>query len=285
MLPRGLLPRRAATAHKGEVGHVLVIAGSAGLSGAAALCSRGALRSGAGLVTLAVPRSVQPLMAKKLTEVMTASLPETSARTISLAALPTAVTLLNRATVLAIGPGLSQQPQTQRFVRRLLPRATCPCVVDADALNALAAEPSSLARLPGHVILTPHPGEMARLIRRTTAWVQRRREETAKAFAHRHGVVLVLKGHRTIVASPDGALYMNATGNPGMASGGMGDALTGMIAALIAQTHSLFDAARLGVYLHGLAGDLAASRQGTVGLIASDLIDTIPQAIRRYQRM
>ena len=262
---------------------MLVIAGSAGLSGAAALCSRGALRSGAGLVTLAVPRSVQPLMAKKLTEVMTASLPETSARTISLAALPTAVTLLNRATVLAIGPGLSQQPQTQRFVRRLLPRATCPCVVDADALNALAAEPSSLARLPGHVILTPHPGEMARLIRRTTAWVQRRREETAKAFAHRHGVVLVLKGHRTIVASPDGALYMNATGNPGMASGGMGDALTGMIAALIAQTHSLFDAARLGVYLHGLAGDLAASRQGTVGLIASDLIDTIPQAIRRYQ--
>ena len=262
---------------------MLIVAGSRGLTGAAALCSRGALRAGAGLVTLAVPSGVQELMARKLTEVMTAPLPQTSAQTISVAALRSSERLLRRATVLAIGPGLSRHPQTQRFVRRLLPRLQCPCVVDADALNALADEPSSLAHLPGHVIMTPHPGEMGRLIGKSTAWIQPRRQSAAHAFARRHGVVVVLKGHRTVVADPDGAVYVNTTGNPGMASGGMGDVLTGMIAALIPQTRSLFDAARLGVYLHGLAGDLAARRRGSVGLIASDLVDTIPQAIRRYQ--
>ena len=283
MIPKRLLRPRPPATHKGDVGHVLVVAGSRGLTGAAALCSRGALRTGAGLVTLAVPRGVQDLMARKLTEVMTAPLPQTSAQTISLAALRPAERLLQRATVLAIGPGLSRHLQTQRFVRRLLSHAQCPCVVDADALNALAAEPSSLQRLPGHVIMTPHPGEMGRLIGKSTAWIQRRREAAAHAFARRHGVVLVLKGHHTVVASPDGECYVNPTGNPGMASGGMGDVLTGMIAALVPQTRSLFDAARLGVYLHGLAGDVAARALGSIGLIASDLTDTIPLAIRRYQ--
>ena len=283
MIPKGLLPLRAAAAHKGDAGRVLIVAGSAGLTGASVLCSRGALRAGAGLVTLAVPKGVQDVVARQLVEAMTAPLPQTAQRTLSGSAVAPALALAARADVLAIGPGLSQRPQTQQFVRRLLGRVQLPCVVDADALNALAAQPSSMARLPAPCILTPHPGEMARLIRRTRAWVQRNREEAAQVFAARHRMVLVLKGHRTVVVSPDGRVYVNTTGNPGMASGGMGDVLTGMIAALVPQTKSLFDAARLGVYLHGLAGDLAAGARGTVGLIASDVIDTIPLAIRRYQ--
>ncbi len=282
-LPHGLLPTRKPDTHKGDVGRVLVVAGSAGLTGAAALCSLGALRVGAGLVTLGIPKSLLELFAIKLTEVMTMPLAETSARALSTQALPDIVSALEDRDVLALGPGLSQQAQTKQLVRQLIPRLAKPAVIDADALNALAEDVGVLKRVHHPLILTPHPGEMARLIRLSAADVQRDRQRIAVEFAKRYGVILVLKGHQTIVANVDGQLYVNNTGNPGMASGGCGDVLTGMIAGLVGQGVAPFDAARLGVYLHGLAGDLAADEVGTVGLIASDLIDRIPAAIEAYQ--
>ena len=284
MIPQGLLPVRPPQTHKGDVGHVFVIAGSAGFTGAASLCSLGALRTGAGLVTLGIPESLNDIMAVKLTEVMTTPFPETKARSFSLQALPKLVQTIERMDALAVGPGLSQEPQTKQLVRQLLPRIAKPCVVDADGLNALAEDIHVLKRVPTPMILTPHPGEMARLITLSAHDVQRDRERMAKEFAIRYGMVVVLKGHRTVVANVDGELYLNETGNPGMASGGCGDVLTGIIAGLLGQRLSLFDAARLGVHLHGLAGDLAAAERGQVGLIASDLLDTIPLAIRQYQQ-
>ena len=283
-IPSGLLPARAPATHKGDVGHVAVVGGSAGLTGAAALCSLGALRTGAGLVTLGVPKSLHEILEVKLTEVMTVPLAQTPRRSLSPAAIPAVLTMLERADVLALGPGLSQQPQAKPFVRRLIPQLTRPLVLDADGLNALAGSAKLLQGLEQPAILTPHPGEMARLTGLSAAEVQQHRLEVAQRFATNHRVTLVLKGARTVVANPDGQTYVNETGNPGMASGGMGDVLTGMIAALLGQHLALFDAARLGVYLHGLAGDLAAEEVGQVGLIASDLIDTIPLAIRRYQQ-
>ena len=285
MIPSGLLPPRAPASHKGDFGHALVIAGSAGFAGAAALCSQGALRAGAGLVTLATPKSLQDVMAVKLTEVMTLPLPETKDRSISTAALTTLVGVIDRMDAVVIGPGLSQQAQTKELVRQLLPRITKPCVVDADALNAIAEEPQILKRLTLPMIFTPHPGEMGRLIVQSAENVQRDRERIAKEFATRHRVVVVLKSHRTVVANFDGELYVNETGHPGLASGGTGDVLAGVITGLLAQGLALFDAARLGVYLHGLAADLVAKEQGSVGLIASDVLATIPRAIREYQHL
>ena len=285
MIPSGLLPPRAPETHKGNLGHILILAGSEGLTGAAALCSLGALRSGAGLVPLGIPKSLNDVMEVKLTEVMTKPLPETKARSLSLQALPEVLDMIERMDAVAIGPGLSQHPQTKQFVRQLLPKLTKPCVLDADGLNALAEEPQVLKRLTNPIILTPHPGEMGRLTRLAPAAIGRERERIATEFAKHYNVVVVLKGHQTVVASYDGAAYINATGNPGMASGGCGDVLTGLIAGLLGQRLSLIDAARLGVYLHGAAGDVAAEQQGQVGLIASDLLDTIPLAIRRYQQV
>jgi len=284
MIPPGLLKPRPPQTHKGDVGHVFIIAGSVGLTGAATLCSLGALRVGAGLVTLGIPESLNDILEVKLTEVMTKPLPETKDRSLSLQALPELVSVIEQVSAVAIGPGLSQQPQTKQLVRQLVPRVTKPCVVDADGLNALAEEPQVLKRLQLPMVLTPHPGEMARLIRQSSQDVQRDRERTAKEFATHFSVVVALKGYQSVVANVDGEVYVNDTGNPGMASGGCGDVLTGMIAGLLGEGLSLFDAARLGVYLHGLAGDLAAAKQGQVGLIASDLLDTIPLAIRQYQQ-
>lgn len=282
-LPTGLLPPRKPDAHKGDVGRIVIVAGSTGLTGAAALCSEAALRAGAGLVTLALPKSLNDLMEVKLTEVMTRPLPETKGRSLSLAALPELVSLLDGADAAAIGPGLSRQPQTKQLVRQLLPRVVKPCVVDADGLNALAEDPGVLKRRELPAILTPHAGEMGRLIRLSASDVQRDRERIACEFAKRYRMIVVLKGHRTVVANVDGECSINETGNPGMASGGMGDVLTGMIAGLLGQGLAPFDAARLGAYLHGLAGDLAAKDFGPVGLIASDLLARIPLAIRQYQ--
>jgi len=283
MIPKGLLPPRKPETHKGDVGHVFIVAGSVGLTGAAALCSLGALRSGAGLVTLGIPKSLQGILAAKLTEVMTRPLPETKDYSLSLQALPELLSIIEGMDAVAIGPGLSQQSQTKQLIRQLLPRVTKPCVVDADGLNAVADEPQVLKRLSPHMIVTPHPGEMGRLIGLSAHDVQRDRERIATEFATRHRVVTVLKGHRTIVANVDGAMDVNDTGNPGMASGGCGDVLTGVIAGLLGQGLAPFDAARLGVSLHGLAGDLAAEEVGEVGLIASDVLDRIPAAIEQYQ--
>ncbi|MBI2885428.1 MAG: NAD(P)H-hydrate dehydratase [Candidatus Omnitrophica bacterium] len=283
MIPPNLLPPRPAALHKGEAGRVLVIAGSAGLTGAAALCALGALRTGAGLVTLALPGSLHDLLAGLVMEATSVALPETRERSLSPQALPKLIELVERADAVAIGPGLSEHRQTVRLVRELLSRIRKPCVVDADALNAVD-DPARVFSQGGPFVLTPHPGEMGRLARMTAKDVQQRREATAKTFAAQQHVVLALKGHRTVIAAPDGQVAVNDTGHPGMASGGCGDVLTGMIAALLGQGLQPFDAARLGVYLHGLSGDLVAARQGQVGLIASDLASTIPQAIRQYQQ-
>ena len=285
MIPPGLLPPRPPDAHKGDAGRVFILAGSVGLSGAAALCAMGALRVGAGLVTLGVPARLHDPMVEKLTEAMLKVLPETKEGSLSLQALPEIVRTIERMDAVATGPGLSQHTQTKELVRQLVPKIAKPLVLDADALNALAEEPAVIAKLLLPAVLTPHPGEMARLIRQSADEVQSDRERTAQAFAKKYKVIVVLKGHHTVVASYDGSVYVNDTGNPGMASGGAGDVLTGMIAGLLGQRLAPFDAARLGVYLHGLAGDLAAADRGQIGLIASDIVDRIPQAIRHYQAL
>ena len=284
-IPKGLLPPRAVQTHKGDVGRVFVLAGSVGLSGAAALCTMGALRVGAGLVTLGIPKSLHNPMVEKLTEAMFKVLPETKEGSLSLQGLLDIVSTVDKTDACAIGPGLSQHPQTKELVRHLLPKIAKPLVLDADGLNALAEDVHVLKKLTLPIILTPHPGEMGRLIRQSAEEIQRDRVRTAKEFAKKYNVIVVLKGHETVVTSFDGSVYINETGNPGMASGGCGDVLTGMISGLLGQKLSLFDAAQLGVYLHGVAGDLAAAECGQIGLLASDLVDRIPQAIRHYQSL
>ena len=283
MIEPGLLPPRPPQTHKGDVGRVFLLAGSRGMSGAAALCTMGALRVGAGLVTLGIPKSLHDPMVEKLTEAMLAVFPETKEGSLSLQGLVPLATAMGRMDAVGIGPGLSQQTQTKELVRQLLPKITTPLVLDADGLNALAEDLGALRQLPLPIILTPHPGEMGRLTRLSADDVQRDRERIAKEFAKKYRVVVMLKGHQTVIASFEGTTWINETGNPGMASGGCGDVLTGMIVGLLGQKLPLVNAARLGAHLHGLAGDLAAAERGQIGLLASDLVDRIPQAIRQYQ--
>lgn len=273
----GLVPRRAADAHKGDAGHLLVIAGSLGKSGAAILAARAALRSGAGLVTLATPAAINPVCAGAVPEAMTDAWPDCDGglrfdpdRLAAAVAGKTAV---------AIGPGLGTARAVRDIVLWLIRHARVPLVVDADGLNVLARNPSPLRRAALPVLLTPHPGEMGRLVGRSAAEVQADRRSTACAFAEEHGCVVLLKGARTVIAG-GGQVWINPTGNPGMASGGMGDVLTGVAGALLAQGLDAAAAARLGAYLHGLAGDLAA-HGGAVGMIASDVIDALRGATRR----
>lgn len=275
------LPARDEAAHKGDFGRVLVLAGSTGMAGAAYLAAKGALRGGAGLVTCACPETVWPSLSAKFTCVMTAPLPATREGGISEAALPLLRDRLGRADVLCVGPGLGRSTETGRAIRALLAESRHPAVVDADALAAL--DPATLGTLRGRAVLTPHPGEMAGLAHRTSDEVQADRRGVARAFAEAHGLVVVLKGHGTVVT--DGKrLAVNDTGNPGMATGGTGDILAGLIAGLMAQGLDAFDAARLGAHLHGLAGDLAAQARGQHGLIATDLLETLPEALRRHAR-
>jgi ADP-dependent NAD(P)H-hydrate dehydratase / NAD(P)H-hydrate epimerase len=273
----GMVPARPADGHKGTFGHLLLLAGSAGKTGAAALAAEGGLRAGAGLVTLATAASEQPVLAGKLTEAMTAALHETAGG-VCLRAYEQLRELWAGKEALAIGPGLGQLPETAALVRKLVSDCPLPLVVDADGLNALAGQSGLLNQREAATILTPHPGEMARLVGSTVRDVENDRVEVARRFAQDHRVLLVLKGARTIVAFPDGQLRINSTGNPGMASGGMGDVLTGLLGGLLAQGLKATDAAVLGVYLHGLAGDRLAARMGDAGLLASDLLRELPAA-------
>jgi len=283
-----LVPRRAADSHKGSYGHLLIVAGSRGKTGAAALGGKAALRMGAGLVTVATPAGGQPVVASMVPEIMTESLPETDTGAISGRALDYGrfAKLLEGKTVLAMGPGLTTHPETAQFVRAVLEQFDLPLVLDADALNALVGQLDALrARRSRRVILTPHPGEMARLLGTTSAEVQRRRIEVAQKFARDFDVFVILKGHRSLVAAPDGQVWVSPTGNPGMASGGTGDVLTGMVAGALAQFPQVppGEAACLAVFLHGLAGDLAAGIQGEQGMIASDVVEALPAAWRRLR--
>ena len=277
--------RRTAAANKGNFGHVLVVGGSVGKSGAPAMASMAALRAGAGLVTAAVPLPVLPLVAAIAPELMTFPLAASLAGCISAENLAPEVlaALTAGMTVLAIGPGLGQDPETVKFTTGLLSATKMPAVIDADALNILAAEPVLLAKLAKGrtLVLTPHPGEMARLAGIPTAEVQTNRLEVARNFAQRTQVTLVLKGARTLVAHPDGRVAVNTTGNPGMAKGGSGDLLTGLIAGLLAQYPA--DAARaveVAVYLHGLAADLAVREADEHTLLATDSLAQLARAFR-----
>ena len=275
---RELVPARAADSHKGDFGRVLVIAGSLGRSGAAHLTAIGALRSGAGLVTIATPKSCLPIVAAMAPEYMTEGLEETASGTIDYAALDRVLEF--KADIIAVGPGLGQSPGTAAFVHGLIERAGVPLVLDADALNAFAGDPDRLMGRDGvDVVITPHPGEMARLLNISIEAVQHDRLRHATEFAANHRVHVVLKGHRTIVAGPDNRAFINLTGNSGMATGGTGDLLTGMIAAWFAQLLDAEAACKLAVYLHGTAGDLAEADEGDVALVAGDVAARLGDAV------
>ncbi len=288
-----LLMPRARDANKGSYGHVLVIGGSLGKAGAAAMAGFAALRAGAGLSTVAAPKSVLATVAAFHPELMTEPLAETEQGTISLQAVGLGLDALLERKTLAIGPGISRNSETAAFVRTIVTRGDKSLVVDADGVNAFEGAAGMLNGRGRTVVITPHPGEMARLTGLSIAEIQANRLEVARNFAREHELIVVLKGHRTLIAGPanaapaaasDGAVWVNPTGNPGMATGGTGDILTGMIAGLIAQhpQHAL-EATALAVYLHGLAGDLASESLGENSLVATDLLRFLPQAFAEMQ--
>lgn len=272
----GLVPRREQDSHKGTFGHLFVLAGSAGKTGAAVLAARAALRAGAGLVTVGVPESLNDVFEEKLTEAMTVPLPETRERTLAPEALGRVIEELEGKTALVAGPGISTSPGTAKLLSELLPRVDIPMLIDADGLNILAMDDEPLRKAKAPAVLTPHPGEMGRLLGILARDVQADRPSAACELAAAYRTPVVLKGARTLIAFPSGEFYINPTGNPGMATAGTGDVLSGVVGSFMAQGLSPEDATALGVYLHGMAGDLAAADKGHAGLIAGDIVDAIP---------
>lgn len=277
-----LIKGRSKTAHKGSYGHTLIIAGSCGKSGAAAMAANSAMRSGAGLVTLAVPCSIHQVVELKTTEAMTVPLMETLSGTLALNSLEKIRELLAGKDVVAIGPGLGLHDETKKVAREIVATAGLPLIIDADAINAVAEDISCLrASLSPALILTPHPGEMARLTGISITEIESDRIKAASCFAKGHNCYLLLKGARTVIAAPDGRLAINGSGNPGMASGGMGDVLTGVIAALLGQGYEPFDACCLGAFCHGFSGDISAGEKGEIGMIATDLQEILPYVFKK----
>jgi len=275
----GMVRPRDLGAHKGSCGHLLVVAGSPGKSGAASITAMGALRCGAGLVTLGVPESLHSIMEVKTTEVMTARLPETPSHTVGSDAFRAVTELMEGKKAVIIGPGLCVNSEVRGLVVRLIEESHIPMIIDADGLNVIAGHLDVLKRAGSPLVLTPHPGEMARLMRKNTAHVQGNRVGVASEFAKKHGVTLVLKGVRTVIAGTDGTVFINPTGNPGMATAGTGDLLSGIIGGLVGQGYDPIAAAVIGVYLHGLAGDRVAERMGDAGMVATDILDEVPSAL------
>jgi hydroxyethylthiazole kinase-like uncharacterized protein yjeF len=290
-----LIGPRPRDSNKGMYGHVLVVGGSVGKAGAAAMAGFSALRAGAGLVTVATPQSVLPTVAGFHPELMTEPVKETGDGTVSIQALDLLKELARKKTVLAIGPGISRNEETAEVVRKIVLESEIPIVLDADGLNAFAGRAKDLnRRVRGErsenaeknqtLVLTPHPGEMARLTGLSTQTIQRDRTNIARSFAKEHDVILVLKGDRTVVANPSGEAWVNTTGNPGMATGGTGDILTGIVAGMLAQNPQReFEAVLAAVYLHGLAGDISRQEIGEHSLVATDLVKTLPMALQRVQ--
>lgn len=267
---------RPKNSHKGDFGRVCILAGSVGYSGAARLTAMAALRSGAGLVTLAIPDKIYPIVARQEADLMVRPFVSTSKGTLALKAVPEILKFLETQDVLALGPGLSQHPETQQAIRQIIAKISLPVVLDADGLNAFKNHTAELKRLAGRAILTPHAGEFSRLF-----GALKDRKAQARKMAKQFGFYLVLKGHGTIVASPDGKMFENTTGNPGMAKGGTGDVLTGIIAALLGQKFSIWNAACFGVYVHGAAGDLTRKSKGEVAMTASDMIEQLPETFKK----
>jgi hydroxyethylthiazole kinase-like uncharacterized protein yjeF len=278
-LIRDAFPPRPPDAHKGNTGHLLVVAGSTGKTGAAALTAMSALRAGAGLVTLGVPVSLNPVLETRVVEAMTYPLPETDGGMLDETSFDIIMELLSDKKGLALGPGIGVSDRTRTLVQRIVREVKTPMVIDADGLNCISGQTQILKNRTGPVILTPHPGEMARLTGKTSRAVQNDRINCAREFAGEFNVHLVLKGARTVIAHPDGSVFINPTGNSGMASGGMGDVLTGVIAGLVVQGLSPESAAHAGVYLHGAAADALAKTVGPIGFLASEVMNTVPEQI------
>ena len=281
-----LIGPRPSASNKGNYGHVLVIGGSLGKAGAAAMAGISALRVGAGLSTVATPRCVLATVASFHPEVMTEPLSETDEGSIAMAAIERLEALSKEKTVLAVGPGISRVAETSELVRQFLKKVALPTVLDADGLNAFEGRSAELKGGEHELVITPHPGEMARLLGSTVQAVQRDRINVARSFARDHQLIVVLKGHRTLIANPDGDLWVNPTGNPGMSTGGTGDILTGMVSGLMAQNpNRIFEAVIAAVYLHGSAGDIAREIKGEHSLIATDLVKALPDAFRRTREL
>lgn len=278
---RRLIPHREPDTHKGTYGHLLVMAGSRGKTGAAILACRAAMRVGAGLVTLAAPRSLNDIFATSLVEVMTEPLRDDAHEDMELLAEEDWRYLLGKKSAFLFGPGIGVKDSARGAVRWLLRNLEIPWVIDADGLNNLAAEVERLRGAKIAPVLTPHPGEMARLIGGKTSAVNQDRVGVARSFARENRCYLVLKGARTVIATPEGKAYINPTGNPGMASGGMGDVLAGILAGLLAQGFKVEEALKLGVFLHGFVGDRLAEARGGIGLIASDVLEGLPQGLKQ----
>ena len=274
------IPPRKQDTHKGDFGHVFVLAGSVGMTGAAYLASQAALLAGSGIVTCGIPKSLNTIMEIKLTEGMTLPLPETSEGSLGLSAEKDILEFAKKVDVIAMGPGLSRHKETQELVRNLLKKINKPVVLDADGAIALAGQADILKERSAPTVVTPHPGEMSILLGNDIRAIQKSRRKIASDFAKKYSIILVLKGHQTVVANQRGETYINSTGNSGMSTAGVGDVLTGMIASFVGQGINAYSAAAIGVYLHGTAGDIAANEKGQFSLIASDLLDKLPQAIR-----
>lgn len=271
---------RKKDSHKGTFGHLFILSGSIGKTGAAAMAARAALKMGAGLVTVGTPKSCLPMIARSMAELMTEPLPETEKGTLSEDALERILILLEGKDGLMIGPGISTHPSTAELVLSLLPKIKVPVMIDADALNILASNPQLLKSLRRPVILTPHPGEFARLLDLSAKDVVDNKLELAPRFAQEYGVYLVLKGYRTLIVTPEGMVYINPTGNPGMATAGTGDVLSGMIASMMIQEKELLEAILSAVYVHGLSGDISAEKLGEKVLTAGNLITHLPSALK-----
>lgn len=278
--------RRNKKSHKGDYGRILIVAGSRGMSGAAVLTAMAALRSGAGLVTLAVPESIYAVTAKAHPEVMTIPFAASSSGSIDFKAYKKIAELAAKQDVLALGPGLSRNPSTQKLIRKLLLNSSIPVVLDADGLNAFEGQAQQLLMAEAPLILTPHEGEFERLFkiqiggRRSQA---RERKKSAREMAEKFGIYIVLKGNKTVAAAPDGKTFVNNTGNPGMATAGSGDVLTGVIAGLMGRRKNIFDTVCLGVHVHGLAGDFAAREKSRTSLTAGDILEFLPRAFKKLE--
>ena len=283
-----LMPKRNEDANKGDCGKVVVVGGSLGMTGAPCLAAMGAMRSGSGLVTVGVPKSQQPVVAAKLTEAMTVPLEELEDGTLSLDALREIKSRMNKSDVCVFGPGLSRNKDIGKLLDTILSGSTS-LVIDADGLNAIAEDIVILKkhknRMSCDVVITPHPGEMSRLCGKSVEAIQNDRTGTAAEFAKEYGVTVVLKGKDTVIASHDGRVTVNHSGSEAMASGGMGDALAGIIGSFVGQGLDCYEAALLGAFVHGVAGDLARSEIGSRGILATDLCDRIPKAIQIIQNV
>lgn len=283
---KSLLPcfeRRKRNTHKGTYGHLFIISGSLGKTGAAVMAAKAALKMGAGLVTVGTPQSCLPLVARSMVELMTEPLPETDEKTISSEALERALALLEGKDALLIGPGISTNKSTSQFVMSLIPKIDLPVVIDADGLNILSTNLEALKFLPKPAILTPHPGEFARLVQLSTREVLERKLELVPEFSVRYGVYLVLKSYKTLTSTPEGKVFINPTGNPGMATAGVGDVLSGMVASMIMQEKNVLDTILAAVYIHGLSGDIGVKRLGEKFLTATNIINNLPKAIKSME--